>query len=128
MSTVCKELPGMTAYYENETNWIFLCPNFFILPQQPEKDWCPMVEDHRFVGSAQRMVQRQPWALLHELVHYYLGSSPITQDRWLNASDWNEAASLTALGAVSNAQSYGYYVASTSICITPESLDLFRGG
>lgn len=105
----------MAAYYENSTTWIFLCPNFFILPKEPEESWCPYVEDGRFVGSAQRMVQRQPLALLHELVHYYLGSSPITQDRWLNASGWNEAFDLTALGAVSNAQSYSYYVASMSL-------------
>lgn len=113
MWTICQQLPGMTAYYENTTNWIFLCPNFFILAKEPEEELCPTVENNKFLGNAQGMVQRQPWVLLHELVHYYLGSSPITQDRWLNASDWNEAFGLTALGAVSNAQSYSYYAAST---------------
>ena len=114
---ICSGNPKYAAFYRAQSNWIFLCPEFFNFPQQtpqPASQYCPNVEDNYFVQAYwMNLVQNQMYILMHEILHYYLDSAPYpSTDAVTEVTDINVAFNLAALDAVSNAESYVIYDAS----------------
>lgn len=111
----CKN-ENWAAFYKQQTNWIFLCPLFFQIAQKASTPaaFCPAIVDDQFEENGQegKLVQNQMWILMHELVHFYLDSSPgpATSDARETYSI-NESFRLRARKAISNAQSYVWYSA-----------------
>ena len=56
------------------------------------------------------------YVLFHEILHFYLNNQPppMVQDGSSEVCEPNQAAALSSLDAISNAQSYVFYVASKS--------------
>lgn len=116
---ICSGNPKYAAFYRAQSNWIFLCPEFFTFPQQtaqPTSQYCPNVIDNYFVQAYWiNLVQNQMFILMHEILHYYLDSAPWpSTDAVTEVTDINVAYNLAALDAVSNAESYVIYDASKS--------------
>lgn len=114
---ICSGNPKYAAFYRAESNWIFLCPEFFNFPQQtaqPASQYCPQVMDGYFVQAYwMNLVQNQMFILMHEILHYYLDSAPYpATDAVTEVTDINVAFNLAALDAISNAESYVIYDAS----------------
>ena len=114
---ICSGNPKYAAFYRAQSNWIFLCPEFFNFPQQtaqPASQYCPQVVDGYFVQAYwMNLVQNQMFILMHEILHYYLDSAPYpSTDAVTEVTDINVAFNLAALDAVSNAESYVIYDAS----------------
>ena len=114
---ICSGNPKYAAFYRAQSNWIFLCPEFFTFPQQtaqPASQYCPQVVDGYFVQAYwMNLVQNQMFILMHEILHYYLDSAPYpSTDAVTEVTDINVAFNLAALDAVSNAESYVIYDAS----------------
>ena len=114
---ICSGNPKYAAFYRAQSNWIFLCPEFFSFPQQtaqPASQYCPKVVDNYFVQAYwMNLVQNQMFILMHEILHYYLDSAPYpSTDAVTEVTDINVAFNLAALDAVSNAESYVIYDAS----------------
>ena len=114
---ICSGNPKYAAFYRSQSNWIFLCPEFFDYPQQtpqPQSQFCPNVMDNYFVQAYwMNLVQNQMFILMHEILHYYLDSAPYpSTDAVTEVTDINVAFNLAALDAVSNAESYVIYDAS----------------
>lgn len=64
-------------------------------------------------------MQNQMWILMHEIVHFYLDSSPGPATSSTNeAYDINAALGLAATDAISNAQSYVWYSACKSLAFS----------
>lgn len=101
-------IPGAAAFLKHETNWIFLCPPFFSVVQQATKPaaFCPAITKNRFEENGQqtKLVQTQMWILMHEIIHFYLDSSPgPATNSMYEAYGINAAFGLAASDAISNA-------------------------
>ena len=99
---------GAAASYRHQTNWIFLCPLFFQVVQQATRPsaFCPAIINNRFEENGQegKLVQNQLWNLMHEIVHFYLDSSPEPATRSTDeVYDINTAFGLAAADAISSA-------------------------
>ena len=112
----CSRNTQWVAFAAKGTNWIFLCPLFNELLVQPSPNACPGVTNNRFGGLWGFLVQNQMSILFHKILHFYLSNqpAPMVQDGSSEVHDPNEAAALSSLDAISNAQSYVLYVASKS--------------
>lgn len=111
----CKN-ENWAALYKPQTNWIFLCPLFFQVVQKASTPaaYCPAIVDDQFEENGQegKLVQNQMWILMHELVHFYLDSSPGPATSSARETySINESFRLRARQAISNAQSYVWYSA-----------------
>lgn len=94
--------------------YIFLCPHFFEWPTVPAvaKTSCLSLDPERpylFAYGDMKLLAYQMWALLHELVHFYVYATKHTHKDFY---DVNECAYLSGKTAILNAQSYLYYAAS----------------
>ena len=104
------------AFAVKDTNWIFLCPFFHRLVVQPSPNVCPGVTNNQFGSRWGFLVQNQMYILFHEILHFYLNNqpTPMVQDGDSEVYDPNSAMALSSLDAISNPQSYVFYVASKS--------------
>ena len=108
------------AFYLSGTNSIFLCPRFFTvfqdsptLPGMGPEILCPTVSGGQFEGFGGFLAETQVYIVLHELLHFYLGNSPPpATNSYTEVNEINAAFNLSAVEAISNAQSYVFYAAS----------------
>ena len=115
---LCKTNPTWVVLYYPGTSTIFICPYFFLMPTVPAAGICPVVNEttNRFEGDLNALWKSQVYMLLHEIVHFYLGT---TVEMSANEIvDWNYAYSLPARDATLNAFNYVLYVACKYDCIS----------
>ncbi|KAL8830042.1 MAG: hypothetical protein Q9191_001659 [Dirinaria sp. TL-2023a] len=72
---------SMSAFFTIGTAYVFICPSFFMLPEKPTDLTgrnCPTVRDNRYNGNDRTVSSYQTYALIHELMHFYLQSHSLT--------------------------------------------------
>ena len=114
--TVCQNSVAM-ALYILDTAYIWLCPRFFHQPTKPQdltgRD-CPIVVNNVFRGEERRFICYQNYILIHEMVHFYLGSKSLSGTSIpTEAYYFDSLIELLPLDALHNPTSYQAYVAST---------------
>jgi len=65
-------IAGIAAQY------VMLCPNFWVLPEEPEISRCPRVRRNTLTPNDDALVLNQQTQLVHELTHLYgvVGNQP----------------------------------------------------
>ena len=120
-AVACADPNHSIAFYLHPTPFIVLCNTFFtgtMGPQTPVANNCPTVNhainkfrkkttDLNVAGLS--LIHNQMWAMLEEIVHYYLFAQPSITSLKPEAYDINEAWRLSATQAMSNAVNYAYY-------------------
>ena len=110
------------AFYDTVFREIILCPHFFSMPTISARSPCLTVNKYQgnFYQDGRNMFDFQLWAVMHELVHFYLPGPP-----HLEVYNVNDCLRLSAEKSIQNAQSYVYYAASKSAirtdCYLPRS-------
>lgn len=101
------------------TPYVVVCPFFFTQPAIPPArgsgSGCLSVDArrNRFVENGMGLVGFQVWELVHELVHFYVyASRGVAYDFY----GVNACLAMLGRGAVGNAPSYVFYVASM-LCV-----------
>ena len=113
--SVCQASFGLIAFHLPKSDLIVLCPAFFQLPDEitNPKAHCPPVLGNIFwEKGATPLTWTKPFALMHEILHFYLWNEPApATNSATEVNDWNGASELSALNALSNAHSYVAYAA-----------------
>lgn len=105
--------------------YIFLCKKYFtdkISPLDPPSKSCPRVIHNLFERKGSALADYQKYALIHELVHFYLGRPSLglnTKPR--EVYRLNECVNMDPKNALKNPMHWQYFVASKSV------LDLVAG-
>ena len=98
--------------------YIFICPRFFSMPEKPPDltgRHCPTTQQNHFQGDGFEFTFYQTYALIHELIHFYLQShslSGVTHPCEQYTLDG--CVSLTPLHSLHNPTSYQTYISSKS--------------
>ena len=105
------------------TRYIFLCDSFVrtsatpssLGPRTGPADQCPKVTDNAFPRGAVSLSMYQRYILLHEMVHFYLGSKTLRQtSNPKEVYDWTECVRLNAGLSLRNPENYQAFIASKS--------------
>ena len=108
-------LPGAGAYYLAGSSYIFLCPLFWSLEPAPTRENCPRVIHNRFVGDGALLSDYKTYILIHEMVHFYLGATSLTQSSFpAEKYQLNECVALDRDNSLLNPSNYHFYIASKS--------------
>ena len=101
------------AFYAEDTAYIFLCPSFFDLMDQPTESHCPAVHQNRFAGDPNIFYKRyRTYALMYQLVRFYLGSTSLNETSDPQEElDWNNCVLLDMTDSVRNPTNFQIYAA-----------------
>ena len=95
------------------TQYILICPKFFIHPAIPARSTtsCYTLDSNPkyFSQDGRSLTRYQIWALMHELVHYYIWTS---KQKDLDIYNIDRCLMLPGSSAVLNPQNYIFYAAS----------------
>ena len=101
------------AFYAEGTAYIFLCPSFFSLVDQPTQSHCPAVHDNRFAGDPNIFYKKyKTYTLIYQLVRFYLGRTSLNDKSDPQEEfDWNNCVRLGETDSVRNPTNFQLYVA-----------------
>ena len=94
------------AMWEENTQFIFLCPYFWTFPLYPSADKCPQVIPGGIRLTRTSIIETQMDVLFHELLHLYMGYPMLVPE----AYDINACTSLRAHESIINVSNYDYYL------------------
>lgn len=101
------------AMWEDNTQFIFLCPYFWTFPSYPAMDKCPQVIPGGTRFTKTSIIETQMNVLFHELLHLYMGYPMLIPE----AYGINACTSLRAHESIINVSNYDYYLG--CMCFTP---------
>ncbi|KAL6720386.1 hypothetical protein ACLMJK_002308 [Lecanora helva] len=111
----CKR-PKVYGFWAKRSRYIVLCDYFFErppAPTAPRSETCIKVKDNSFQGFGNLLCLYQKYMLIHEMVHFYLGTKGLgwsTQP--VEKYALNDAVDLNAELSLRNPQNYQAFVAS----------------
>lgn len=113
----CENDPLQAAFTVPGYKFVFLCPLYFTFPISPIGPLgrnCLKVESNEFDdGNLERLVNVQKYALLHELVHFYLGRETLGGETVPREEyDPNECVNFVEKFSLRNPMNYQFFVAS----------------
>lgn len=107
--------PGLGAIYYAGSSYILLCPGFWPLEPWPSRSFCPTVIHNRFVGNRASLSAYKTYILIHEMLHFYLGTNTLSQyTAPPEQYELNACVSLGKLNSIRNPSNYQNYLASKS--------------
>lgn len=103
------------VFYASGTQYIFICPSFFNIKVEPEKEPCPKIRDNKFTGSEVEFHDEyQTFNLIYALARFHLGANALdAESDPREVFDWNECVfNLNAVESVMNPTNTELYIAS----------------
>lgn len=97
--------------------FVMLCPNFFVIPEEPNVGACPRLRRNTMTPNDDSLVLNQQTQLVHELAHVYgIGGGVDGRGRNWRQGEYEpyllqEVIDLNASDSVNNAQNFAFYYA-----------------
>ena len=126
----CERLLERSVFVVQQSAYVIICPAFWNQRVIPElnRNRCPIVVDNQFYGQtftmrngveksleAERLIGLRRYALMHELVFYYLQRESLTMNsNPPETFDWNHCVELSAENSWRNPENWVLYAASKS--------------
>lgn len=108
----CQTATALTLLYGR---FIFICPQFFSLPEAPkfQGEYCMGVQGNMFYGPKEGALGYQTYIIIHEILHFYLGVGSLgpssrPREKYLP----NELVALNAYNSYRNPTNYQLYISS----------------
>ncbi|KAL9029688.1 MAG: hypothetical protein Q9196_002096 [Gyalolechia fulgens] len=107
---------GAYSFWFPGYQWVFLCKKFFTLniaPVGPPPKLCPRVAGNAFAGGGASLANYQSYALIHEMVHFYLGHSSLgLNTKPKEMYELNRCVNMTAKDSLRSPMNWHYFIAS----------------
>lgn len=114
----CKNEPETYAIQPPGQNFVLLCPSFWVLPVGPLRKACPSIADGTLVPNEAWLQLNQEAAIIHEMVHIYLGGSFSLSNETYRIAD---AVALGEVESLLNPSNYAFFYSGTSFLCTGQA-------
>ena len=115
----CSIFGSQASYWLSGVSYIFLCPTFWRIPIHPSFPDCPTVRKNKWAGPGQYLSAYQSYILIHEMVHFYLGTTSLgAHTDPSEVYPINDCVRLNSYNSLHNPSNYQYYVACRSFELT----------